>query len=95
MNFILLNVLGENHKHILLYSKSCYLDISKLLVQDVLFLTLKILWISLIQDLMLVLFFVIPHLTRLIEYIIIKHFFLRNPCTSPLRKLKMSTILRV
>jgi len=63
--------------------------ILKFFIQNVLFLTPKIIWISLIQNLILVLFLIIPHLARLIEYIIIEHFVLRNQYMSHLKKLKM------
>jgi hypothetical protein len=54
--------------------------ISKFFVQNVLFSTPKINWISLIKNPMLVCFLVIPPLARLIEYIIIENSVLRNPC---------------
>jgi hypothetical protein len=65
------------------------------LVQNVLFLTLRITWTSLIQNPMLVFFFLdIPPLGKLIEFIIIEYFVLKNLCMSLLRKLKMIKLMR-
>jgi hypothetical protein len=52
--------------------------ISKLLVQNVLFLTPMITWTSLIQNPILVFFSDIPPLIKLIEFITIEHFVLKN-----------------
>jgi hypothetical protein len=48
------------------------------LVQNALFPIPKIIWISLIQNSILIFFLVIPSLARLIEYIITEHFCLEK-----------------
>jgi hypothetical protein len=68
--------------------------ILKFLVQNDLFLILKIIQINLIQNPMLEFFFDIPLLAKHIEFITIKHFVLRNPCMLPLKKLKIIKLLR-
>jgi hypothetical protein len=69
--------------------------ISKFLVQNVLFLTSRITWTSLIPNPMLVFFLDISPLAKLIEFITIEHFILKNPCMSSLRKLKMTKLMRL
>jgi hypothetical protein len=63
-------------------------------VQNILFLTLRITWTSLIQNPMLVFFLDIPPLAKLIEFIIIEYFVLKNLCMLLLRKLKMIKLMR-
>jgi hypothetical protein len=65
-------------------------------VQNALFLTPRITWTSLIQNPMLVLFLFldIPLLVKLIEFIIMEYFVMKNLCMLPLRKLKMIKLMR-